>query len=118
MLEMWGNPLPGGGYVTTFTDITEHTQDKEALREAKLNLEQRVQERTETISLMNAGLLREIDHRRSVESEVQRAREIAETANADKTRFLALASHDILQPLNAARLYSSALQENPTVRTA
>jgi len=113
VLEMWGNPLPDGGYVTTFTDITEHTQDKEALREAKLNLEQRVQERTETISLMNAELLREIDHRRAVESEVQRAREIAEAANADKTRFLALASHDILQPLNAARLYSSALQESP-----
>ncbi len=113
VIEMWGSPLPDGGFVTTFTDITEHTRDKEALREAKVNLEKRVKERTETISQMNAELLREIDQRRAVEVEVQRAKELAEGANAAKTRFLALASHDILQPLNAARLYVSALQENP-----
>ena len=40
-----------------------------------------------------------------------RARRAAEEANASKTRFLALASHDIIQPLNAAKLYLSALQE-------
>ncbi len=34
---------------------------------------------------------------------------IADEANRDKTRFLAAASHDILQPLNAARLYATAL---------
>lgn len=113
VIEMWGNPLPDGGFVTTFTDITEHTRDKQALREAKETLEKRVEQRTETISQMNVELLREIDHRRSVEREVRKAQDIAESANAAKTRFLALASHDILQPLNAARLYASALQENP-----
>ncbi|MCA0407177.1 MAG: hybrid sensor histidine kinase/response regulator, partial [Proteobacteria bacterium] len=35
----------------------------------------------------------------------------AEEANASKTRFLAAASHDIIQPLNAARLYSAALTD-------
>jgi signal transduction histidine kinase len=33
------------------------------------------------------------------------------TAELDKTRFLAAASHDILQPLNAARLYTTSLVE-------
>ncbi len=33
----------------------------------------------------------------------------AEQANQSKTRFLASASHDLLQPLNAARLFTSAL---------
>ena len=33
------------------------------------------------------------------------------SANLSKTRFLAAASHDILQPLNAARLYASSLSE-------
>jgi CheY-like chemotaxis protein len=33
----------------------------------------------------------------------------ADEANLDKTRFLAAASHDILQPLNAARLYTTSL---------
>jgi CheY-like chemotaxis protein len=35
----------------------------------------------------------------------------ADEANLDKTRFLAAASHDILQPLNAARLYTTSLVE-------
>ena len=36
---------------------------------------------------------------------------LAEEANLGKTRFLAAAGHDILQPLNAARLYCSSLIE-------
>ena len=35
----------------------------------------------------------------------------SEDANISKTRFLAAASHDILQPLNAARLYVTSLVE-------
>lgn len=40
-----------------------------------------------------------------------KAQRRAEEANLGKTRFLADAGHDILQPLNAARLYSSSLME-------
>ena len=39
------------------------------------------------------------------------AKNEADEANLSKTRFLAAASHDILQPLNAARLYASSLSE-------
>jgi CheY-like chemotaxis protein len=35
----------------------------------------------------------------------------AERANLSKTRFLAAASHDLLQPLHAARLFTTALAE-------
>ena len=41
------------------------------------------------------------------------AKSNADEANLDKTRFLAAASHDILQPLNAARLYATSLAERP-----
>jgi CheY-like chemotaxis protein len=48
---------------------------------------------------------------RRVNDELSRAQRLAEDANIGKTRFLAAAGHDILQPLNAARLYSSSLSE-------
>jgi CheY-like chemotaxis protein/two-component sensor histidine kinase len=44
-------------------------------------------------------------------SELAQAKSVAEDANLSKTRFLAAASHDILQPLNAARLYVTSLVE-------
>ncbi|HZD91148.1 MAG TPA: hybrid sensor histidine kinase/response regulator, partial [Pseudolabrys sp.] len=40
-----------------------------------------------------------------------RAKGEADAANISKTKFLAAASHDILQPLNAARLYVTSLIE-------
>jgi len=43
--------------------------------------------------------------------ELSNAKAEADDANLSNTRFLAAASHDILQPLNAARLYWAALLE-------
>lgn len=45
-------------------------------------------------------------------SELDQAKAAAETANLSKTKFLAAVSHDLLQPLNAARLFASALDEH------
>jgi signal transduction histidine kinase len=44
-------------------------------------------------------------------SELALAKAEADAANLGKTRFIAAASHDILQPLNAARLFTSSLVE-------
>ncbi len=109
VIEMRGNPIPGGGFVTSFTDISDHVQAVQGLAEAKQHLEDRVQERTQTISEMNQELLAEVGRRRATEQQLLQAKAEAEAANASKTRFLALASHDILQPLNAARLFTAAL---------
>jgi CheY-like chemotaxis protein/anti-sigma regulatory factor (Ser/Thr protein kinase) len=46
-----------------------------------------------------------------VNAALAEAKAKADEANLDKTRFLAAAGHDILQPLNAARLYASSLVE-------
>lgn len=78
-----GNPAPGGGYVTSYSDVT-------AERRAEQALEQKVAERTHQLSEANEKL---------------------EAATQSKTRFLAAASHDLIQPLNAARLFASALGE-------
>ncbi|RDV24072.1 sensor histidine kinase [Alteromonas aestuariivivens] len=111
VIEMVGNPLPGGGFVTSFNDVTGHIEIQQALEESNINLEARIQKRTEEVHSINAELRMEIERRYEAEKELIRARKAAEDANASKTRFLALASHDILQPLNAAKLYVTALQE-------
>jgi signal transduction histidine kinase/ActR/RegA family two-component response regulator len=96
---MRGRALPGGGYVTTYTDVTAYKHAEQALMEANETLEQRVDQRTAELTDALAA--------------TARARGVAEAANISKTRFLAAASHDLLQPLNAARLFTSALRAYP-----
>lgn len=91
VIEIKGSPLPDGGYVTTYDDISEFVDAQNRLEKSNVYLEQRVQERT---------------------AELEVAQRTAEEANQGKSRFLALASHDILQPLNAASLYVGVLLEN------
>lgn len=95
VIELIGNPMPGGGFVMSFTDITAFRKAERALKEANESLEQRVSERTHELSQLNQALTQ--------------AKRVAEEANESKTRFLAAVSHDLMQPLNAARLFSAAL---------
>lgn len=118
VIEMVGNPLPGGGFVTSFNDITGHVEIQQALEESNIDLEARIKKRTEEVHSINAELRLEIERRSEAEKELIRARKAAEDANASKTRFLALASHDVLQPLNAAKLYVSALEEQELSESA
>lgn len=110
VIEMVGNPLPDGGFVTSFTDVTEHIESQQALKEANIDLEKRVEARTEEVQSVNNELMQEIERRNQAEKALISAKAEAEQANASKTEFLALASHDILQPLNAAKLYMGILQ--------
>ncbi len=99
------------GYFTLYQDITERRQAELALQETNENLEQRVHERTHAISAINKELRKENTIRALIEDELRQAKGEAEAANLGKTRFLAAASHDLLQPLNAARLFASALAQ-------
>lgn len=101
------------GFFTLLQDITERRRIEAALTEAKETLERRVEERTAALTLLNATLQREIAERREIEAALQTAKSEAEQANLGKTKFLAAASHDLLQPLNAARLFVSALADLP-----
>ena len=97
VIEVRADRMPDGGLVTTFTDITPSVKAAEALERANATLERRVRERTGELTRLNA--------------ELERAKAEADDANVSKTRFIAAASHDILQPLNAARLYVTSLIE-------
>ena len=89
VIKTVGGPMPDGGYVMSFTDITIEAQARAATETARRDLEQAVVARTAELSDVNAQLAR---------------------AMMDKTRFLAAASHDLLQPLHAAMLFSAALR--------
>ncbi|MBO9441573.1 PAS-domain containing protein [Phaeobacter italicus] len=94
VLTVFMQDMPDGGFVISFTDVTQERQSARAMSEAKETLEQRVLERT---------------------LELEDALAEAERANASKSRFVAAASHDLLQPLSAAKLFVSALDgELPT----
>ncbi len=90
VLEIRGQPMPGGGFVSTFSDITAHIEAEKALQKANESLEKRVAQRT---------------------AELQSAKAEAEAANSSKTRFLAAASHDLMQPFNALSLFTSMLKK-------
>jgi PAS domain S-box-containing protein len=97
------------GFFALFHDITERRRAQQGLKEAYDTLEQRVQDRTRELSEVNRRLRSEIELRNRIERALRDAKADAEAANISKTRFLAAASHDLLQPLNAARLFTSAL---------
>src|SRR3546814_9028358 len=83
--------------------------------QSKEELEQRVDERTRELRRLNEILQDEVRRHEQTAADLERALKAAEAANLGKTRFLAAASHDLLQPLNAARLYLSALEASPLV---
>jgi Na+/proline symporter/signal transduction histidine kinase/CheY-like chemotaxis protein len=95
VVEVRNTVMPGDSIVTTLTDITPTVEAAEALERANASLEVRVRERTRQLERLN--------------TELAKAKAVADDANVSKTRFLAAASHDILQPLNAARLYVTSM---------
>jgi Na+/proline symporter/signal transduction histidine kinase len=98
VLEILGNPMPGGGFVTSYSDITAYKRTEKALQESNETLEFRVRERTQELTNLNV--------------ELAEAKVAAERANDAKTRFLAAASHDLVQPLTAARLFVSSIDRD------
>jgi signal transduction histidine kinase/CheY-like chemotaxis protein/HAMP domain-containing protein len=90
VLLVEGKPMESGGFVYTFTDITDR-------RRAQARLETLVAQRTEEL--------------RQAVDEAEGARTAAEDANRVKSQFLANMSHELRTPLNAIIGYAEILQE-------
>ncbi|MFN3280288.1 MAG: PAS-domain containing protein [Tabrizicola sp.] len=88
ILDVFAQGMPDGGFVFSLTDVTAERAALVALSRANETLEARVMERT---------------------LELEDALAHAERANASRTRFVAAASHDLLQPLSAAKLFISSI---------
>jgi signal transduction histidine kinase len=91
VFSVFGQEMPDHGFVISFSDITAQQRTAMALRDMNKTLEQRVAARTAELGI---------------------ALEQAERANESKTRFVAAASHDLLQPLSAAKLFAASMRES------
>lgn len=83
-----------GGDLTQQADVTS----KDELGDLAISINamiSNINERTEKLNQLNTDFLA--------------AKNEADKANISKTRFLAAVSHDLMQPLNAAKLYISSL---------
>jgi len=92
-------------------DISERKQAQQRLQSLNEQLEQRVSARTAELEQAYQELQQQIIARELTEQALREARDAAEAANRSKDKYLAAASHDLLQPLNAARLLISTLRE-------
>ncbi len=90
ILDVFAQETPDRGFVMSFTDVTAERAAIAGLSRANETLEARVMART---------------------LELEDALEHAERANAARSRFVAAASHDLLQPLSAAKLFISSIGE-------
>ena len=100
IMDVFAQGMPDGGFVMSFTDVTAERAAIEALSRANETLEARVMART---------------------LELEDALGNAERANASRSRFVAAASHDLLQPLSAAKLFISSVPDEglaPDARAA
>ncbi|MAC81403.1 MAG: hybrid sensor histidine kinase/response regulator [Rhodobacteraceae bacterium] len=90
-LKIFGRHIPSWGVVMSFTDVTAERLANNALRDLNEGLERRVEDRTKALG----EALRD-----------------AERATASKSRFVAAASHDLMQPLSSAKLFISSIADS------
>ncbi|KPQ07337.1 MAG: Signal transduction histidine kinase [Rhodobacteraceae bacterium HLUCCA12] len=92
VLNAFAQEMPDRGFVFSLTDVSNERRAIAALSRANETLEARVTART---------------------LELEDALANAERANATRSRFVAAASHDLLQPLSAAKLFLASMEDEP-----
>ncbi|GAB5414888.1 MAG: PAS domain-containing hybrid sensor histidine kinase/response regulator [Congregibacter sp.] len=102
VIDIHGVPMSRGGFVTTYIDVTDYREVVTELEESRLELQSELASGTASLASTNAQLRQENRLRADAEGALR-------AANLSKTRFMSATSHDLLQPINAARLFTAAL---------
>ncbi len=100
VLEIRGDPLPGGGFIATYTDITKRKHDEEALQAAYADLE-----------LSRLSFDHQAKELAGMVEELHQTKAELERGSRAKTEFLAHMSHELRSPLNAI-IGSSEMMED------
>jgi PAS domain S-box-containing protein len=99
----------------TIQDITKSKVIQEELNLYRENLELKVLERTKEMTDINELLKAEIKERELIENDLRKAKNLADSANVTKSRFIANMSHEIRTPMNSVIGYIDLSIENENI---
>lgn len=88
-IEVRGGPIPGGGFVSTYSDVTERRDAKELMSKQVAELDD---SRKATLNMMEDA--------EALRKRAEGLRDEAEAATKAKASFLATMSHEIRTPMN------------------
>jgi PAS domain S-box-containing protein len=93
----------------TNTDVDDLRKAREALRDARDQLEARVIERTRQLADANTGLMEQIHHRIQAEDALQALNQELQRSNRELQDFAFVASHDLQEPLRKIQAFGDLL---------
>ncbi len=96
-LEIRGDPLPGGGFIATYTDITDRKRVEEALCRSELELHAQ----NADLARAKAASEKQANSLAVIAADLTEARQDLEATSRAKSEFLANMSHELRTPLNA-----------------